>query len=591
MNDSSIIEIGILRNLLRHALDACEGPSDDQVGAQELTQATLATIGEAVVITDAGGAVTALNRAAEELTGWPIREAAGRPLGEVLRLLDENREAVGPELDACLRKGRPLALAPELTLERRDGRQFAVEINTSVLRDRKGEVAGMVLAGRDVSETKLMSLQLTRAASYDGLTGLLNRQAFERQLQRVLEQAPESDPGTVLCHLDLDQFKVINDTCGHAAGDLLLQWISSLIRERVRDGDVLARLGGNEFGLLLPRASPADAEEIAAEIHCGLRDFRFVWEDRTFTVGISIGLVRISPDLKDLADLLGAADHACFLAKRRGGGRTHVWERDDVEVRRHRGQLDWLLRLQRALDEDLFLLYWQRIQPLADAAGGGRFHEVLLRMQDDDEIVHEPSEFLLAAERYGLMPEIDRWVVKRTLELLARQSGAFLAELDCCAINLSGVSIGDEAVLAAIEADLAATEVPPEKICFEITETVAVSNLERANRMIRKLSERGCRWALDDFGSGMSSYRYLHQLPVHFIKIDGHIVADLATSPLSRAMVKSINQIAHVMGVRTIAEAVNCRAMVETLREIGVDYAQGYWIAKPVPLGPGEGTG
>ncbi len=574
----------ILRDLLTQTQRAYEEERCTLLGEQELARRTLAAIGDAVVTTDASSSITYLNPAAEELTGWRCGEAEGRSLDEVLRLLDEDEEPVTLDLSPCLRDGRTLVLSEELTLERRDGQRLSLEGNAAAIRDRDRRTIGMVVVLRDVSEQRLTSLRLTRAARYDGLTGLLNREAFERHLRSALEWSRGGGASHVLCYMDLDQFRVINETCGHAAGDLLLQWISSLIRERVRDGDVLARLGGDELGLLLAECPMEVGERIAEEIHRELQSFRFIWRDRSFTVGISIGLVCVGCDFKELADLLGAAEYACYLAKQKGRRRSQVYQRDDAELRRHHGQMNWLLEIQRALDEDLFVLYWQRIQPLTDAIHDHRFFEVLLRMKGKAETIHQPGDFLLAAERYGLMPAIDRWVVKQTFEMLTRQPREFLDRLHCCSINLSGASIGDEAVLELIEQELTRTGVPAAKICFEITETAAVSHLGMAARMIAQLSARDCRWALDDFGSGMSSYRYLRELPVDFIKIDGNIVGDLITSPLSRAMVKSINQIAHVMGVRTIAEAVSSEAMIRELQELGVDYAQGFWIAKPCPI-------
>jgi len=570
-------------DLLTQARFSCDEEISTLLGEKELAQLTLASIVDAVVTTDVATAITYLNPAAEELTGWNTAEAVGRGLDEVLRLLNEDEDATTLDFAPCLRHGRTVVLSENLTLLRRDGHRLTLEGHAAAIRDRNQRILGMVLVLRNVSEKKLGSLQLARAAHYDGLTGLLNRETFHRHLHAALEQV-RGGTSHVLCHMDLDQFRVINDTCGHAAGDLLLEWISSLIRERVRDGDVLARLGGDELALLLTECSMAAAERIAEEIHRGLKTFRFVWRGQSFLVSISIGLVSVTGEFKDLAELLGAAEYACYLAKQKGRRRSQVYQPNDVEIRRHHGQMNWLLEIQRALDEDLFVLYWQPIQPIAQTTPGQSFFEVLLRMKGKDGVIHQPGDFLLAAERYGLMPAIDRWVVSKTLEMLLLQPRELIDQLVCCSINLSGASIGDESVLEFIEQELTRTGFPAGKICFEITETAAVSHLGMAARMIEQLSARDCRWALDDFGSGMSSYRYLRELPVHFIKIDGNIVGDLTTSPLSRAMVKSINQIAHVMGVRTIAEAVSSLAMVRELEEIGVDYVQGFFIGKPRPI-------
>ena len=551
---------------------------------RELAEATLASIGDAVITTDAKAVVRTLNPAAEELTGWTGPEAAGQALSQILRLI----EPVGGrsrdlDLKPCLEQGSKVDLTDSCTLERRDGRRLTVEGSASPIRGRDGQILGLVLTFEDVSDKQLMSLQLTRAASFDKLTGLLNREAFDKHLQRALDDATTGEEGCVLCYMGLDRFKVINETCGHAAGDLLLQWISSLIRERVRDSDVLARLAGDEFGLLLPRCPMDAAQRIAEDLHEALKHFRFIWQEKNFAVGISIGLVPIEPVFADLSDLVGAADHACFLAKEKGRGRTQVYQHDDAEIRRHHGQMNWVVKIQEALDEDLFQLYWQRIRPTFDRNRGTLFYEVLLRLRDDDG-VHSPAEFMSAAERFGLMPGIDRWVVSHTLEILKHQSEEFLSRLDCCSINLSGDSLGDGKLLEFIEQELDRTGFPAHKICFEITETAAVKNLDHAVRMINRLSARDCRWALDDFGSGMSSFRYLRELPVHFIKIDGSIIRELDRGRLSRAMVQSIHQIGHVMNVETIAESVNSEAVLRELREIGVDYVQGFGIERPRPI-------
>ncbi len=550
-----------------------------------LMQATLDSIGDAVVTTDATTAATYLNPVAEELLGWRHSDALGKPLAEILRLEHtESGTAVDLELERCLEDGHKLYLGDSFTLTRGDGQRFTIEGNVAAIRDGDGTISGVVVVFQDVSEKQLMSLRLTRAANYDALTGLLNRKAFDHHLQEALDDATESGTSQILCYMDLDQFKVLNDTCGHAAGDQLLQWIASLIRERVRDSDVLARLGGDEFALLLPRCPLATAQRVAEELHGALRNFRFIWQDKNFAVGMSIGLVPVSTEFQDLADLMGAGSHACELAKQKGRRRTQVYQQDDVEIRQHHGQMNWVVRLRQALDENRFRLYWQRIVPISETDDPDLLYEVLLRLEGDGGQIYTPGEFLPVAEGYDLIPAIDRWVVRNTLELLSGQPEQFLRRLECCTLNLSGASLGDGSLLELIEHELARTGFPPRQVCFEITETAAVSNLARAVSMIEQLSARQCRWALDDFGSGMSSYRYLQQLPVHFIKIDGNIVSDMINSPLSRAMVKSINQIGHVKNTRTIAETVTGPAMLADLVEIGVDYAQGFWLERPRPV-------
>ncbi|MEO1365650.1 MAG: EAL domain-containing protein, partial [Acidobacteriota bacterium] len=434
---------------------------------------------------------------------------------------------------------------------------------------------------------------------FDALTGLLNRRAFEQHVEEAYERSREDGSwvpvddgpprGDVLCHMDLDQFQVVNDTCGHAAGDMLVQWIASLIRERLRDADVLARLGGDEFGLLIHDTPLAVAEQVAADVHQALRNFRFVWQDKSFSVGVSIGMVAISGDFTDLNDLTGAADRACFLAKQLGRGRTQLYRKDAAEVRRHQGQMNWVVKLQQALDQDLFELEWQRIVPIKSlVADGPLYFEVLLRFRDRDGTRHSPGEFLPAAERFGLMPAIDCWVIRRITALLVAQPQSFLDVLDCCTVNLSGASVGDRDVARCIAEALDKTGLPGQKLCFEITETAAVSNLRRAAEMIEQVRRLRCRWALDDFGSGMSSFRYLHELPVDFVKIDGNIVSELLHSKLSRAVVDSIHKVAHVIDARTIAENVESVALLQALQDLDIDFGQGYHLARPQAIRAAE---
>lgn len=583
--DPRSLELAIQRNLLVRTTRAYEDQITQLHEEKELAQITLASIADAVLTTDARQQIRFLNPAAEDLTGWGGLEARGHHLNEILRLFDEDgEEPLILDLTPALELGEPVRLGDHTSLLRRDGQGFAVEGKVSPIRDRKGGTIGLVLVIQDVSEKQLLSLQLTRAANYDGLTGLLNREAFDHHLLEALRRVHESGTHHVFCYLDVDRFKFVNDSCGHQAGDLLLQWISSLVRERIRDSDVLARLGGDEFGLLLHRCTSSDAMRIAKELQDALKAFRFVWQDQSFVIGVSIGLVPLSPEFRTLPDVFGAADQAVYSAKEQGGRRIQVYHQENEEIAYRHGQVNWVLKIQTALDQDEFALHWQRIEPIGRDHSRRPCFEILLRLRDRAGSLHSPVEFLPAAERYGLMPSIDRWVVARTIRALAEQPSAFLDQIDWCSINLSGASLGDEGLTDFIEETLAASDLDPRKICFEITETAAVANFGKAVRMIERLSQRRCRWALDDFGSGMSSFGYLRELPVDFIKIDGNIVSDLINSALSRAMVRSINQIGHVLGVATIAETVTSAAMLEELRDMGVDYAQGFWVERPRPL-------
>ncbi|HET9212630.1 MAG TPA: EAL domain-containing protein [Thermoanaerobaculia bacterium] len=581
------LDNAILRNLLTETTRAYEGQMAELHAEKELAQVTLASIGDGVLATDDRGRVKYLNPVAEKLTGWDRAEAMGKPLPEIFRLAGQGDESEDVEalLRHCLEEGRSFRLAECATLERSDGRRYAIESTCSPIRSWEGRIVGAVLVFQDVSDKRLMALQLAHQATHDELTGLLNRQAFDGHLQRALEEARAGAVSHALCYMDLDQFKLVNDTCGHLAGDELLCRVASLLRDAVRDTDLVARLGGDEFAVLLSRCALSEAEHRVSELHRDLQQLRFTWRDKTFAVGASLGLVPITAELRSVAHLLSAADHACYAAKDKGRNRVQVYREDDATFVRRHGEMSWVARIQQTLEEDRFRLFAQQIQPLSPGAPPGLYFEVLLRMVEEDGRIHLPSDFLRAAERYGLMRAIDRWVIGHAIRTLRDQPPPFLDLLRLCAINLSPVSLGDEDFHAFLTGELAGSGVPAGKLCFEITETAAIESLPQAQRLMADLAAQGVRFALDDFGTGMSSYGYLKELPVAFLKIDGKLVKDVVTDPLDRAMVESINQVGHVMGIQTVAEGVASAAVVERLRALGVDYAQGNWISPPRPLG------
>jgi diguanylate cyclase (GGDEF)-like protein/PAS domain S-box-containing protein len=577
------LDNAILRNLLTQTTRAYERQMGELYAEKELAQVTLASIGDGVLATDDEGRIKYLNPVAEKLTGWERTEALGKPLPEIFHLT-EGDQRIDDVLRRCLEEGRSFRLAERVSLERRDGRRYAIETTCAPIRASDGRILGAVLVFQDVSDKRLMSLQLAHQATHDELTGLLNRQAFDSHLQRSLEDARSRASSHTLCYMDLDQFKLVNDTCGHLAGDELLCRVTALLQDSMRDTDLVARLGGDEFAVLLTGCPLDQAERQVAELLRTLNQFRFNWRDKIFTVGASIGLVPISPEFRTVAHLLSAADHACYAAKDKGRNRIQIYQEDDATFVRRHGEMNWVVRIQQTLEQDRFRLFSQQIQPLSPQAAPGLYFEVLLRMLEDDGRVHLPSDFIRAAERYGLMRSIDRWVIRSCIQTLMSQPPPFLDLLQLCSINLSAVSMGDEELLAFIEEELAASGAPGHKLCFEITETTAIESLPQAQRLMARLAARGVRFALDDFGTGMSSYGYLKDLPVSFLKIDGKFIKDIVTDPLDRAMVESINQVGHVMGVQTIAEGVTSAAVVERLRILGVDYAQGNWISPPRPL-------
>jgi len=581
------LENAVLRNLLAHTTRAYERQVDELAAEKELAQVTLASIGDGVITTDAEGRVKYLNPVAEELTGWPRDEAVGRPLGDVLRLISEQGEGMRlPLADQLPAQHQAHLMEPTLLL-RRDGQRFAVESSSAPIRHRDGRVLGSVIVFQDVSDRRLMALQLAHQASHDPLTGLLNRAAFDGILARGLGAARRQSEQHTLAYLDLDQFKVVNDTCGHFAGDELLRRVADLLRDRVRESDVVARLGGDEFAILLTGCPLDAAVERVGELHHELSAFHFAWQDMSFAVGASVGLVPVDGRFESLADLLSAADHACYVAKEKGRSRVQVYRPEEAEFVRRHGEMRWVVRIQRTLEEGRFRLFAQPIRPLRQSHQGddrGRSFEVLLRMVGEDGLIHDSSDFIRAAERYGLMRRLDRWVVEHSLAALGELPAAARDGLSLCALNLSALSLGDEAFLDFLEEAVTGSALEPARLCFEITETAAVANLPQARRLIQQLGRRGCRFALDDFGTGMSSYGYLRDLSVQYLKIDGTFITDMVTDHLDRAMVASIHQVAQLLGLHTVAECVSSRAARDLLADMGIDYGQGNWIAPPRPL-------
>jgi diguanylate cyclase (GGDEF)-like protein len=452
-----------------------------------------------------------------------------------------------------------------------------------------GTLKGSVTVFRDVTETRSMLREMRFLASHDPLTHLLNRHAFDQRLRQAFADARDYELTHVLFYMDLDQFKLVNDTCGHVAGDTMLRHLSHHLRQAIGAEGVLARLGGDEFGLLLERSTLERGLQVAERIFAAVKAFRFTWEGRSFSCALSIGIAEINASTENTHTALSVADTACYVAKDMGRNRVHVYRPYDEEISRQQVQMRWVHRIETAIQDERFCLMQQPILSIGDSAIGDEHVEVLLRMRDDQGREITPGAFIPAAERYNLMVSLDRWVIRNTFSWLANHPER-LEELGLCAINLSGQSLGDSAFYEYILEQLREYQLPAEKISFEITETAVVSRLDQATRFISLLKRRGFRFALDDFGTGMSSFAYLKSLPVDFLKIDGGFVKNMLNDPVDRAMVESINRIGHLMGLRTVAEYVESDQILEQLIDMGVDYAQGFGIMKPSPL-TAEGSG
>jgi diguanylate cyclase (GGDEF)-like protein/PAS domain S-box-containing protein len=551
---------------------------------KERAQVTLASIGDGVIRTDAEGLIDYLNPVAELLTGWTAAEAYGEPVLRIFRIVDEATGRALPDpVERCLREGHVIELPDYSLLTRRDGSEFAIRDSVAPIRDGQGRVTGTVLVFKDVTQIRGMEREMMWLARHDPLTGLINRREFEKRLQQCLVSAREENREHSLFYLDLDEFKVVNDTCGHLAGDEMLKQVTALLRSHLRKGDTLARLGGDEFGVLLEDTTQEDAREIGNHLRLAVKRFRFAWQERIFEIGVSIGLVPLTQDSLDIAQVLSAADAACYVAKEGGRNRIHEYQPDDSAVAERYGEMQWIHRIHKAFAEHRFCLYFQPIVPLLPRGGQPPLCEIFIRMIDEEGRIATPGAFIPAAERYHLIASIDRWVVHAAFVALACRALSH-GDDTCFAINLSGQSLGDDAFLEFVLEEIEVTGVSPSRIYFEITETAAVGNLTQAVRFIAALKALGCRFVLDDFGSGLSSFAYLKNLNVDFLKIDGAFVRDMLTSSVQRALVESIHQIGQVMGIRTIAESVENRETLDLLLEIGVDYAQGYGIAMPEPL-------
>ena len=585
MKDNLTRLIPAIERELRESVERADRRRAEEALYQERERAliTLHSIGDGVITTDAQGQVDYMNPVAENVTGWSYGEAQGCPLTEVLPLIDEaTRLAVESPADVTLRTGRVVSISDQCVLINRNGQELNIEDSAAPIFDRDNNVIGAVLVFHDVTRERRMAHQMTWQATHDSLTGLANRNEFADRLANLLDGVTR-DPARqhALLYLDLDQFKVVNDTCGHDAGDELLKQLSRTLRANVPASASLARLGGDEFGILLESVSLEQATGIANDLLRAFADFTFEWEQRRFDVGVSIGMVPIRHDTPGASYVLSAADVACYVAKESGRNRVHIYQDSDINLGERHNEMHWVSRIKEALENNRFVIFKQTITSL-NGDDPTPHHELLLRMRDQDNNLVPPGAFIPAAERYNLMNAVDRWVIHAAFShLRVRQQEG---DQGIYSINLSGNSLNDDALPVYIQGKIAEHRINPGQLCFEVTETAAVFNLEKASHMIKSLKKLGCRFSLDDFGSGLSSFGYLKNLPVDFLKIDGSFVKDMNNDPMNRAIVEAIHQVGHSLSIRTIAEFVETRNIANQLRDIGVDFAQGYYFSKPEPL-------
>jgi len=550
---------------------------------KELLRVTLQSIADGVVITHADGTIVYINPVAQAATGWAADQAKGKRLTDILMLVSEDsRKTIALPTERWPSTGKPAVLPEPVMLLSRDGlRECPVELSAAAVRDSDNAVIGSVVVFHDVTKLRALTKQLSYEATHDSLTSLINRAEFDNRVEQAIHSANRGEKTHTILHIGLDQFKIVNDTCGHHAGDQLLQQVTRALHGNMRESDTLARLDADEFGILLTGCGLDKAAEIAEKFRKIVEDIRFGWEGQIFRIGASVGVVPITAQETSLTKLLSSADAACCLAKEQGRNRVYVFRSEDTAVAEHHGRLQWIQRIQRAIEQDLFALYLQPIGSIAEPEAPPLHGELLLRMithSDGCELLILPDAFMPAAERYHLMPQIDRWVIRKSLQALSERKHD---EIQTFTLNLSGQSLSDIALFDYIKGLLDETGVPPSSICFEITESAVISRIEVAQEFMRRLKDLGCSFALDDFGSGLSSFEYLKNLPVDYLKIDGALVRDVTTQRVNQAMIHAINYVAHVMSMKSIAEYVENQETIDALSKMSVDYGQGYAIGKP----------
>lgn len=531
-----------------------------------------------VVITNTNGVIDYVNHKIIELTGYQPDEVIGKKPS--IFKSDKTPDSVHKDLWETITAGN--VWRGVFQNKKKNGDTYWAQESIAPVKNDIGEITHYVAIQEDVTSARTLSEKLTYQAEHDPLTGLINRQAFEQRLERVLETAKENKSRHALCYLDLDQFKIVNDSCSHAAGDELLRQLSKELLQAIRHRDTLGRLGGDEFAILMEHCTLAHARRTAENILSTVAQFQFGWENKSFRIGVSIGVIQISYQSGSVGDLLKQADIACYAAKDAGRNRIHVFlQHDDKYMLQHHGEMNWLSKINYALEYDRFILFAQEIKPLR--YGLEAHYEILIRMQGKGGEIILPGSFLPSVERYHLSQKIDRWVIHNTLIWMANNPELY-RENTVFSVNLSGQNLGDELLLDFIFNEFLTTGIDFKNICFEITETAAILNLSAASDFITSLKKAGCKFSIDDFGSGLSSFEYLKKLPVDYLKIDGVFVKDIIKDPVDMALVKSINEIGHVMGKQTIAEFVENQEILNELKKIGVDYVQGYYLGMPMLL-------
>lgn len=586
-------EVGLLeKNINDMATSLAKAQKIERRQAENILQSerikahtTLESIGEGVITTNELAVITYMNPAATRLTGYTYEESLGKPLNTIFNAyIEQEEDQISYPINSCLQHGHIIRHDALLKLLRKDGEEFIIRDTATPIRDHNSKIVGAVVIFDDFSTLHAMAEKLVYQAAHDDLTGLYNRREFENQLDLVINETQQLQSHHTVFFIDLDQFKVVNDSCGHAAGDQLLKQISQLFKSRIREHDVIARLGGDEFGVILRDCKQDKAIELANKLHEMLHNFVFQWGNQQFNIGACIGMVNLDPKFINTSDVMMAADSACYLAKEKGRNNLHIYKPTDQDQQKRRSEVKWVQHIKNALDSDMFVLYAQKIHPLTETEQPDHY-EILLRLNQDGNIF-TPGSFMSIAERYNLMPEIDRWVIEALFSRLKYMDSSVTLQYKPIRfnINLSGQSLTREDFQNFVYDKVMACKIDHSLITFEITETATIANMAYAIDFMKTLKQMGCQFALDDFGSGLSSFGYLTSLPLDYIKIDGKIVRDIVTNPINMTIVESVNQISHIMGLKTIAEFAESEAIMKRLRGCNIDLAQGFHIHTPAPL-------
>lgn len=575
----------MLKNLFRNVgLDRSD--TNDSGYLQGVASTFLARLDRPAIVADLDGVVQYMNELAEKLTAWTVAEAVGKPLSTVIKVAGKTgSKSVGGQFTQAMAKGTAMPLGGDAVLIRADGTQIAVEGSVAPVQGTSGRIAGALVLLQDVTRLRKITDSLAHEARHDVLTGLVNRREFQARLEVALEGSRKRNENHALCYLDLDQFKVINDSCGHAAGDQLLRKVTELLKSLLPSDQTLARLGGDEFGLLIQNGGLDEAVRISENMLSAIKAFRFYWEGRSLGIGVSIGVTVITRKSIDLKTVMSIADAACYAAKEKGRNRIQVYNPDDIELDQRQQEMRVLSRITSALDENRYALYYQPIIPVCAIPDNTQHCEILVRMVNTDGTLVQPAQFIPAAEHYNLMPALDRWIIKRVFEVFhQRYPTSELKRGHQWSVNISGTSLSSAGFVEYIRDQAARYEIVPQSICFEITENAAIADINRVNNFLWGLRMDGFKFALDDFGIGMSSFSYLKSLPVDYVKIDGEFIKNILDDKVSLAMTEAITRVVSVMGIQVVAEYVESIAILDKLREIGVGYAQGYGVSEPIWL-------